>query len=141
MTEDDTLSRTELMIEQEKLKLERERMMLERERLEAVRERAHAEKNFSIDSSGKQVVTVSSLVFIAIICLLLGGIMGAFSTSLQINRSRNRRVREVMESLSSVSPGLTATNQVAGVSTNMPAWLQAIKPQSAHSGISLIVIE
>jgi hypothetical protein len=139
--EEETLSRTELLIEQEKLKLERERLMLERERLETARERSSAERDFRADSSGKQVVSVSSLVFIAIICLLVGGIMGAFSTSFQVNRSRSRRVREVMESLSSVTPEMTMTNQYAGASTNMPAWLQTMKPRGAHSGISLVVIQ
>ena len=42
-TGDETLSRTELQIEQEKLKLERERILLERERLESVRERVQAQ--------------------------------------------------------------------------------------------------
>ena len=141
MSEEETLSRTEMMIEQEKLKLERERMLLERERLEAVRERANVEKEFRIDNSGKQVVTFSSTVFISIICLLMGGILGAFSTSFHINRSRAERVREVMASLSSVAPGMTMTNQYAGGSTNMPAWLRAMKPRESHSGISLVVIQ
>ncbi len=139
--EEETLSRTELLIEQEKLKLERERLMLERERLESARERERAQKDFRIDSNGKQVVAVSSLVFISIICLLVGGIMGAFSTSFQVNRSRTRRVREVMESLSAVAPEMSMTNQYAGVSTNMPAWLQTMKPRGAHAGISLVVIQ
>ena len=141
MNEEETLSRTELMIEQEKLKLERERMLLERERLEALRERAHAEKDFSIDSNGKQVVTVSSLVLIAIICLLTGGILGAFSASFQINHNRNQRVREVMASLSSPTTHNTMTNQYVGGSTNMPEWLRTMKPQGAHAGISLVVIQ
>lgn len=141
MSEEETLSRTELMIEQEKLKLERERMMLERERLEALRERANVEKSFRIDNSGKQVVTITSLVFISIICLLAGGIMGAFTASFQMNRSRSQRVREVMASLSSVNPAVAVTNQLASSSTNMPAWLQTMKPKGAHSGISLVVIQ
>ncbi|MDD2597778.1 MAG: hypothetical protein PHO37_00940 [Kiritimatiellae bacterium] len=140
MLDEETLSRTEMMIEQEKLKLERERMMLERERLEAMRERAKADKDFQLDMSGKQVVTMTSVIFISIICLLTGGILGAFSTSLQINHSRDRRVREVMQSLSGVSADSSLTNQLAA-STNMPAWLQAMKPKGAHSGISLVVIQ
>jgi len=140
MREEETLSRTEMMIEQEKLKLERERMMLERERLEAVRERANAEKNLRIDVSGKQVVTMTSVIFISIICLLTGGIMGAFSTSLQINHSRDKRVREVMQSLSGVSSNGSMTNQFANT-TNMPPWLKAMKPKESHSGISLVVIQ
>ncbi len=141
MSEEETLSRTEMMIEQEKLKLERERMLLERERLEAVRERANVEKEFRIDNSGKQVVTFSSTVFISIICLLMGGILGAFSTSFHMNRNRTERVREVMASLSSVTPDMTMTNQYAGGSTNMPAWLRTMKPRESHSGISLVVIQ
>jgi len=141
MSEEETLTRTEMMIEQEKLKLERERMLLERERLEAVRERANIDKNFQIDGNGKQLVSVTSMIFISIICLLMGGILGAFSTSFQMNRSRTERVREVMASLSSVNPDMTMTNQYAGGATNMPAWLRTMKPQSAHAGISLVVIQ
>ncbi|MDA3925101.1 MAG: hypothetical protein PF904_10430 [Kiritimatiellae bacterium] len=140
MSGEETLSRTEMMIEQEKLKLERERMLLERERLEAVRDRVNTEKNFRVDGSGKQVVAITSVIFISIICLLTGGILGAFSTSFQINRSRTERVREVMQSLSSVNPDMTMTNQFAN-STNMPAWLKAMKPKESHSGISLVVIQ
>ncbi len=140
MMDEERLSRTEMMIEQEKLKLERERMLLERERLEAVRERANAEQSFRLDASGKQVVTMTSVIFISIICLLTGGILGAFSTSLQMNRSRAQRVRDVMQSLSGVSTDGSMTNQFAA-STNMPAWLQAMTPKESHSGISLVVIQ
>ncbi|MFO7937189.1 MAG: hypothetical protein R6V06_06245 [Kiritimatiellia bacterium] len=141
MSEEETLSRTEMMLEQEKLKLERERMLLERERLEAARERTETEKSFRIDGNGKQVIAISSMVFISIICLLTGGILGAFSTSFQMNRSRTKRVREVMESLSSVSSDITTTNTYAGGSTNMPPWLKSMKPKGAHAGISLVVIQ
>ena len=140
MKEEEILSRTEMMIEQEKLKLERERMLLERERLEAVRERANAEKSLRIDVSGKQVVTMTSVIFISIICLLTGGIMGAFSTSLQMNRSRAKRVREVMQSLSGVSSDVSMTNHFANTN-NVPSWVKAMKPQKSHSGISLVIIQ
>jgi len=140
MMEEERLSRTEMMIEQEKLKLERERMLLERERLEAVRERANAEQSFRLDATGKQVVTMTSVIFISIICLLTGGILGAFSTSLQMNHNRAKRVREVMQSLSGGPSDSSMTNQYAS-STNMPAWLQAMKPKDSHSGISLVVIQ
>ena len=108
--------------------------------LEAARERANAAKNFQVDFRGKQVVTMTSVIFISIICLLTGGIMGAFSTSLQMNRSRAERVREVMQSFSGVSSEVSMTNHFANT-TNMPAWLRAMKPKESHSGISLVVIQ
>ena len=141
MSDEETLSRTEMMIEQEKLKLERERILLERERLEATRERVKMENSFRLDGSGKQVVPMTTLIFISIICLLAGGILGIFSTSFQINRTRSARVKEVMASLSYMNPSMTMTNQYAGGSTNMPSWMKTMKPQGSHSRISLIVIQ
>jgi len=143
MSDEETLSRTEMMIEQEKLKLERERMLLERERLEAVRERSNAEKDLRIDDKGKKVVSIESVVMVSIICLLLGGIVGAFSTSLRINylrNSKNKLVSELVQSISGISPENGIDNQLVSV-TNMPPWLKTMKPKESHAGISLIVIQ
>ena len=140
---DETLSRTELQIEQEKLKLERERILLERERLEAVRDRAKMESGLRFDRDGKPSVTLSTMALVSIICLLVGGILGALSTSLQRDRRSAARLQEVMQTLASVSPedAGRATNGNVSAAAEMPAWLKAMKPKDAHSGISLVVIQ
>jgi hypothetical protein len=140
---EETLSRTELQIEQEKLKLERERILLERERLEAVRDRAKMETGFRADRDGKPSVTLSTLTLVSIICVLAGGILGAFSTSLQRDRRSAARLQEVMKTLAANSPGEAGdgaqTNALAGA--EMPSWLKTMKPKDAHAGISLVVIQ
>ena len=140
---EETLSRTELQIEQEKLKLERERILLERERLESARDRAKMESGLRIDRDGKPSVTLSTLALVSIICLLAGGILGAFSTSLQRDRRSAARLQEVMQTLASASPeGVGgATNGIASAAADMPSWLKAMKPRDAHAGISLVVIQ
>lgn len=141
-TTEDTLSRTELQIEQEKLKLERERILLERERLEAMRDRAKIEEGIHIDRNGKPSVTLSTMALISIICLLVGGILGAFSSSLQRDRRNAERLQEVMKTLATASSeGGAATNVSASGSSEMPAWLKTMKPKDAHAGISLVVIQ
>jgi len=141
-TAEDTLSRTELQIEQEKLKLERERILLERERLEAMRDRAKIEEGLHINKSGKPSVTLSTMALISIICLLVGGILGAFSSSLQRDRRNAVRLQEVMQTLATASSeGGAATNVSALSASEMPAWLKTMKPKDAHAGISLVVIQ
>jgi hypothetical protein len=137
-TADEALSRTEMQIEQEKLKLERERILLERERLEAVRDRAKMEAGLHVGRDGKPSVALSTLVFVSIICLLAGGILGAFSTSLQRDRRSAARLQEVMQTL---APEGAVTNESATAVAAMPAWLKTMKPKGAHSGISLVVIQ
>ena len=140
---EETLSRTELQIEQEKLKLERERILLERERLEAVRDRVKAHEGLRADGTGKLSVTLSTLILVSIICTLVGGILGAFSTSLQVDRRSAARLQEVMQTLAAASPeaGGVVSNAEASASAEMPAWLKAMKPKGAHAGISLVVIQ
>lgn len=141
---DDAMSRTELQIEQEKLKLERERILLERARLENLSDRVSAQKNFlQTDPNGKLSVTLSTLILVSIICLLAGGILGAFSTSAHLDRRNTARLQEVMHTLASVSPDAldAVTNGSHSVTNELPAWLKAMKPQGAHAGISLVVIQ
>lgn len=142
-TAEETLSRTELKIEQEKLKLERERILLERDRLEAMRDRAKIEDGLHINQYGKQAVTLSTMTLISIICLLMGGILGAFSSSLQRDRRNSVRLHEVMQSLATASSegGGSVTNGSVLGSSEMPAWLKTMKPKDAHAGISLVVIQ
>lgn len=141
---DETLSRTELQIEQEKLKLERERILLERERLESMRDRVKMEEGFHTDKNGKLSVTVSTLTLVSIICLLVGGILGAFSTSTHLDRRNAARLQEVMQTLASASPetiGVSTNESGAAAAAEMPSWLKAMKPKGAHTGISLVVIQ
>ncbi len=140
---EEELSRTELQIEQEKLRLERERILLERERLEAARERIKVQEGLHTDKNGKLSVTLSTLILVSIICTLVGGILGAFSTSAHLDRRSTARLQEVMQTLASASPeslGVT-TNEAASAASDMPAWLRAMKPRGAHAGISLVVIQ
>lgn len=138
---DETLSRTELQIEQEKLKLERERILLERERLEAMRDRVRLEDGLRIGKDGKPAVTLSSMTLISIICVLVGGILGALSTSIQRDRRSAARLQEVMQTLAAAAPANGSTNASASASAEMPAWLKTMQPKGAHAGISLVVIQ
>lgn len=140
---EETLSRTELQIEQEKLKLERERILLERERLEAMRNRTRAAEGLRTDKYGKLSVTLSTLILVSIICTLVGGILGAFSTSMHLDRQNSARLQEVVQTLASSSPELVeiTTNQTAAGGSEMPPWLKAMKPKVNHSGIALVVIK
>lgn len=140
---DDTLSRTELQIEHEKLKLERERILLERERLEAMRDRVKMEAGLHIDGKGKPSVPLSTVTLVSIICLLTGGILGAFSMSMQRDRRSAASLQEVMKTLaetgSAEMEGLS-TNE-ASVASDAPSWLKTMKPKGAHAGISLVVVQ
>ncbi|MBQ9431440.1 MAG: hypothetical protein IJU44_07805 [Kiritimatiellae bacterium] len=145
-TEDEALSRTELLLEQEKLRLERERLLLEQERLSAARDRLQSQSQISYTASGKLKVTVSTLILVSIISALTGGILGAFSTSMHITRQQRASLQRVMDSLAvSERPetevlaedGSTVTN----LASEMPAWLKSMKPRESHSGISLVVIQ
>jgi len=140
---DETLSRIELQIEQEKLKLERERMLLERERLESVRARIKAAEGLHTDKNGKLAVSVSTLIMASIICALTGGILGAFSASTHLSRRSAARLQEVMQTLAAVSPdGIGVTTNASGAAVaELPAWLKAMQPKDAHAGISLVVIQ
>jgi hypothetical protein len=138
---DEALSRTELQIEQEKLKLERERILLERERLEAMRDRVKLESGLHVGKDGRPSVPLSSTALISIICLLVGGILGAFSTSVQRDRRSAARLQEVMQTLASASPDAAATNAEGRAQIEMPAWLKTMQPKGAHAGISLVVIQ
>ena len=142
-TAEETLSRTDLQIEQEKLKLEHERILVERERLEAMRDRVKAEESFHTNKSGKLSVTVSTLTLVSIICLLVGGILGAFSTSVRLDRRNAARLQEVMQTLATAAPESLGvmTNTSTSAAAEMPSWLKTMKPKGVHTGISLVVIQ
>jgi len=160
--DDEALSRMEWKIEQEKMKLERERIALERERLEAMRERVKAETELRIGQDGRMTIRVSSAALCSIICLLLGGIVGAFSMSLQHDQRRTARLQEVMQSLGAgaaveqASIVLAPPTPDAGAMTNdVPAFAHAaspapaakplqvktVRPKGTDSGVSVIIVQ
>jgi hypothetical protein len=72
---------TEFALEREKLQIERARIDLERERLAAERERWQNESEWRVRASGR-MVPVSTLVYVAVICVLASGIGGWFGGNL-----------------------------------------------------------
>jgi len=73
--------KTEFALEREKLQIERARIDLERERLAAERERWQDESEWRARASGR-MVPVSTLVYVAVICVLASGIGGWFGGNL-----------------------------------------------------------
>lgn len=73
--DESVVSRAELQIEREKIQIERERLTLERERMAAERERWRADAEWKARAEGRGI-TISTLVFVGVICLLAGGISG-----------------------------------------------------------------
>ena len=161
-TDDEALSQMEWKIEQEKMKLERERIALERERLEAMRERVKAET--ALD--GRMTMRMSSVALCSIICLLVGGIVGAFSMSMRHDqrvatqeRDRAARVQELVQSLSGdatvveetavvlapTPPQTGETNEAvvaaAPATPSKTLQVKTVRPKGSDSGISLIVIQ
>jgi hypothetical protein len=147
LTNEEMPSRVEWRIEQEKLKLERERIALERERLEAMRERV------KVEQEGRTAVRLSSVVLSSIICLLVGGILGAFSMSVRQEQVRTQRVRDLAQSLGSgaevveetvvaLAPPPTQTGESdEAPPPAKPLQVKTIRPQGSGSGISLIVVQ
>lgn len=92
-------SLNELELEREKLVLERERLTLERERLEVQRRLRSEEVKVEERSKGQLRVSVSTAVFVAIIALLAGGLLGIFLAGWQLERrslSRREQVASVL---------------------------------------------
>ncbi|MCL1919913.1 MAG: hypothetical protein FWG50_02370 [Kiritimatiellaeota bacterium] len=161
--DDGELSRMEWKIEQEKLTLVRERIALEQERLEAMRERVKAEGELRIGQDGRMTMRLSSVALSSIICLLVGGILGAFSMSVRHDRrtaaqerSKAARVQEIVQSLNAdatvveaevaeAAPppgGETNETRVAAAPVPAPRPLQVKTiTKGSGSGISLIVVQ
>lgn len=77
--QDETVvSRAELHIEREKIQIERERLALERERLAAERERWKNDSELKSRAEGRGI-GISTLVFVGVICVLVGVIAGFLS--------------------------------------------------------------
>jgi hypothetical protein len=105
-TEETPTSRAEIQIEREKVQIERERLALERERLAAERERWKIDAELRPRAEGRGIA-VSTLVFMSIICALIGVIAGNFSGGTR--RSARLATPVNLQAL------------MAGASTNRPA--------------------
>lgn len=102
-------SRAELAIEREKIQIERERLALERERLASERERWKSEATLVPRAEGRGIA-VSTLVFVAVICALLGVIAGSFARAPIGGRSRSASAVDLQALVSRVS----GTNAAGG---------------------------
>lgn len=147
-------SRIELRLEQEKLKLEHERLALERERLDAARERLDGASGVQVNRDGQVSVRLSTVALSSIICLLVGGILGAVSMSIQHDRRGTARLKEALQVLNDVEaeqvataplPSIGQTNTVAAtefpsVFQSRPMRVRTIRGKN-ESGVSLIVVQ
>ena len=88
--DESAVTRAELGIEREKIQIERERLALERERLAAERERWKTDDMLRSRGEGRGIA-VSTLVFVSVICVLLGGL--AVTLTLY-HRQPSRTLRE-----------------------------------------------
>jgi len=85
--------KTEFALEREKLQIERARIDLERERLAAERERWQDESEWRARASGR-MVPVSTLVYVAVICVLVSGIGAWFGGNLVARREARETLLE-----------------------------------------------
>ncbi len=147
-------SQIELKLTQEKLKLEQERLALERERLEAARERMNDATKVQVTRDGQVSVRLSTVALSSIICLLVGGILGAVSMSLQHDRRGAARLKEALQALNVVeteqvveSPVKPATTNAVAAAIEFPSVFQS-RPMRVRTirgkgdaGVSLIVVQ
>ena len=70
------VTHTDLTLEREKIELERERLSLERERLSAERDRWKLESELTPASSGRLTIAPATLVLAALLCCVVGAVVG-----------------------------------------------------------------
>ncbi|MBO4288095.1 MAG: hypothetical protein J5985_08030 [Kiritimatiellae bacterium] len=136
------MNEAELKIAEEKLGLERERLSLDRERLAAEQERFSAEKTARLRiEEGRLSVSLANFILTAVVCLLLGAILGGAGVSLTQERRERARLRDVMDSiaasddvLSDIVTNPAPQNAVRG------GLARALRPEGAHQNVSLFVI-
>ena len=90
--------KTEFALEREKLQIERARIDLERERLAAEREHWQNESEWRARASGR-IVPVSTLVYVAVICVLGAGIGGWFGGNLVARRDARHESDSLIKAL------------------------------------------
>jgi len=95
------LSPVSLGIEREKLKLETERLQIERERLAAEREKLESRASGG-DDPGDLSFGITAVFFVAVICLVLGGITG-FTSGLDLGRRHTPQPRKLLVSRQFIS--------------------------------------
>ena len=136
------MDETELKLAEERIGLEREKLSLDRERLAAERERFDSEKSSRLRvEEGRLSVSLANFILTAVVCLLLGAILGGMGVSLTLERRERARLRDVMSSIASsddVLPDL-ATNPVPR-SAPQQGLARALRPEGAHPNVSLFVI-
>jgi len=105
-------SAEDLALEREKLMIERERMMLERERLESQRASLHQDQLLQIDGQGKIGVSVASVILLAILCLLLGGVLGSYTAMIRQENRMIWRRQAVMKAFAGTSTNTFSPNEI-----------------------------
>jgi len=123
------VSYSELVIEREKVQIERERLALERERLMAERERWTSEDHLRPGAEGRGI-SVSTLVFVGVIGILAGALVGLFTHPPQ--NAGNAAAK--LESLLSVHAVTNASGK-----GESPIVLRAVDAGSGHNAYLLIL--
>lgn len=132
-SEDADVTHTELLLEREKIQIERERLALERDRLAAERERSKADDIWRERAESGLRVPISTLVFMSIICLLVGGMSGILGTSYRQDLKQTARRQEFVQALSGQTNTMTRGN--------VPLLLQSLRTQSGQSGGILLILD
>ncbi len=109
--------KTEFELEREKIQIERARIELERERLAAERERWQSEAEWRTRASG-QMIPVSTLVYVSVICLLVAGVGGWLGGNFVARREAERDNTNLIQALTT-SAG-ESTNSVSPVVIRRP---------------------
>jgi hypothetical protein len=121
------VSRAELHIEREKIEIERERLALERERLSAERERWKTDSELQSRAEGRGIA-VSTLVFVAVICILAGIIAGFLSVNARASRSSTLGLE-----------ALTATSSTNAPANGKSVFLRPVETGGGSKAYLLIV--
>jgi hypothetical protein len=122
------VSRAELAIAREKVQIERERLALERERSMAERERWKTDNALRERAEGRGV-SLSTLVFVGVICLLAGGIVGEWFGE----RHREALARNTLINLQSVD---VSTN--ANAKGNAPIVLRSTEAAGGRGALLIL---
>lgn len=123
----------DLELEREKLALERERLELERERLTDMKKLQSEEAQVAEKSKGHFQVALSTAVFLSVIALLTGCILGITATSWHLEqRDRTRR-----EQLMANALNLGGTNRIERVEGDAAEHPQAWRNGEGHVWVIL----
>jgi hypothetical protein len=132
-SDDLDVTHTELLLEREKIQIERERLALERDRLAAERERSKVDDLWRERAESGVRVPVSTLVFVSIICLLVGGMTGVFGTAYRQDRRQVARRQEFVQALSGQTNAMSHGNG--------QLLLQALRGQGTQGGGILLILD